>query len=131
MRASRPCSCIFFGGVLYSYCDNIAELIDESFRLRHRNAELAAQLFLEKRDAETARDMAEASTRAKSAFVANISHEIRTPLNALLGMAQLLERSELDRAQKSHVKVLLEAGSRVEDVARRRHRAVARRGRSA
>ena len=102
---------IFFGGVLYSYCDNIAELIDESFRLRHRNAELAAQLFLEKRDAETARDMAEASTRAKSAFVANISHEIRTPLNALLGMAQLLERSELDRAQKSHVKVLLEAGS--------------------
>ena len=102
---------IFFGGVLYSYCDNIAELIDESFRLRHRNAELAAQLFLEKRDAETARDMAEASTRAKSAFVANISHEIRTPLNALLGMAQLLERSELDRAQRSHVKVLLEAGS--------------------
>jgi signal transduction histidine kinase/HPt (histidine-containing phosphotransfer) domain-containing protein len=102
---------IFFGGVLYSYCDNIAELIDESFRLRHRNAELAAQLFLEKRDAETARDMAEASTRAKSAFVANISHEIRTPLNALLGMAQLLERSDLDRAQKSHVKVLLEAGS--------------------
>ncbi len=102
---------IFFGGVLYSYCDNIAELIDESFRLRHRNAELAAQLFLEKRDAETARDMAESSTRAKSAFVANISHEIRTPLNALLGMAQLLERSELDRAQKSHIKVLLEAGS--------------------
>ena len=102
---------LFFGGVFYSYCNNIAELIDESFRLRHRNAELAAQLFLEKRDAETARDMAEASTRAKSAFVANISHEIRTPLNALLGMAQLLERSELDRAQKSHVKVLLEAGS--------------------
>jgi signal transduction histidine kinase/HPt (histidine-containing phosphotransfer) domain-containing protein len=102
---------IFFGGVLYTYCDSIAELIDESFRLRYRNAELAAQLFLEKRDADTARDMAEASTRAKSAFVANISHEIRTPLNALLGMAQLLERSELDRAQKSHVKVLLEAGS--------------------
>src|ERR1700678_903621 len=102
---------LFFGGVLYTYCDSIAELIDESFRLRHRNAELAAQLFLEKRDAETARDMAEASTSAKSAFVANISHEIRTPLNALLGMAQLLERSELDRAQKSHVKVLLEAGS--------------------
>ncbi|HUO93619.1 MAG TPA: ATP-binding protein, partial [Rhizomicrobium sp.] len=102
---------LFFGGVLYSYCDSIGELIDDSLRLRHHNAELAAELFVEKREAELARDMAEASTRAKSAFVANISHEIRTPLNALLGMAQLLDRSELDRAQRSHVKVLLEAGA--------------------
>ena len=57
---------LFFGGILYSYCDNIAELIDESLRLRRHNADLAAQLFLEKRDAETARDMAEASFRAAS-----------------------------------------------------------------
>lgn len=101
---------MFFGGVLYSYCDGIAQLLDESIRLRRDNAALVEQLSREKAEAETARDMAEASTRAKSAFVANISHEIRTPLNALLGMAQLLERSELDRAQRSHVKVLLEAG---------------------
>jgi len=102
---------LFFGGILYSYCDNIGELIDESLTLRHQNAALAAELFVEKREADIAREMADASTRAKSAFVANISHEIRTPLNALLGMAQLLDRSELDRAQRSHVKVLLEAGS--------------------
>jgi signal transduction histidine kinase len=101
---------LFFGGVLYSYCEGIAGLLDESVRLKRENADLVVQLSREKGDAETARDLAEASTRAKSAFVANISHEIRTPLNALLGMAQLLERSELDRAQKSHVKVLLEAG---------------------
>jgi signal transduction histidine kinase/HPt (histidine-containing phosphotransfer) domain-containing protein len=101
---------LFFGGVLYSYCEGIAGLIDESLRLKRENAELVVQLSHEKAEAEIARDLAEASTRAKSAFVANISHEIRTPLNALLGMAQLLERSELDRAQRSHVKVLLEAG---------------------
>jgi signal transduction histidine kinase/HPt (histidine-containing phosphotransfer) domain-containing protein len=101
---------LFFGGVLYSYCDGIAQLLDESVRLRHENADLVVKLSREKADAEKARDLAEASTRAKSAFIANISHEIRTPLNALLGMAQLLERSELDRAQKNHVKVLLEAG---------------------
>jgi signal transduction histidine kinase/HPt (histidine-containing phosphotransfer) domain-containing protein len=101
---------LFFGGVLYSYCEGIAGMLDESFRLRRTNADLVVQLSREKNDVETSRDLAEASTRAKSAFVANISHEIRTPLNALLGMAQLLERSELDRAQKSHVKVLLEAG---------------------
>jgi signal transduction histidine kinase/HPt (histidine-containing phosphotransfer) domain-containing protein len=101
---------LFFGGVLYSYCDAIANVLDESIRLRRQNADLVVKLFDEKSEAEKARDMAQASVRAKSAFIANISHELRTPLNALLGMAQLLERSELDRAQKSHVKVLLEAG---------------------
>jgi signal transduction histidine kinase/HPt (histidine-containing phosphotransfer) domain-containing protein len=101
---------LFFGGVLYSYCDAIANVLDESIRLRRQNADLVVKLFDEKSEAEKARDLAQASVRAKSAFIANISHELRTPLNALLGMAQLLERSELDRAQKSHVKVLLEAG---------------------
>ena len=101
---------LFFGGVLYSYCDAIANVLDESIRLRRQNAHLVVKLTEEKGEAEKARDMAQASVRAKSAFIANISHELRTPLNALLGMAQLLERSELDRAQKSHVKVLLEAG---------------------
>jgi signal transduction histidine kinase/HPt (histidine-containing phosphotransfer) domain-containing protein len=101
---------LFFGGVLFSYCDEIASILDEALRLRRANADLVVRLSREKRDAELARDLAEASVRAKSAFVANISHEIRTPLNALLGMAQLLERSDLDRGQKSHVNVLLEAG---------------------
>lgn len=41
-----------------------------------------------------ARDLAEAASRAKSAFLANITHQIRTPLHAILGNAQALaERS--------------------------------------
>jgi signal transduction histidine kinase/HPt (histidine-containing phosphotransfer) domain-containing protein len=101
---------LFFGGVLYGYCDSIAVLLDESIALRRENADLVVSLAGERDAAEKARDIAEKSTRAKSAFIANVSHEIRTPLNALLGMAQLLDQSELDQRQKSHVKILLEAG---------------------
>jgi nitrogen-specific signal transduction histidine kinase/HPt (histidine-containing phosphotransfer) domain-containing protein len=87
----------------------VTELLEESLRLRHDNAELILRLSEEKRAAEVVRDAAQASDRAKSAFLANISHELRTPLNAILGMAQLLERGELAKAQRDHIKVLLEA----------------------
>ncbi len=101
---------IFFGGVLYSYGGTIGELLEESIILRRDNAHLIVRLNEEKTAAETTRDHAQAGERAKSAFISNISQELRTPLNAILGMAQLLERSELEKAQRDHVKVLLEAG---------------------
>ena len=101
---------IFFGGVLYSYGGKIGELLEEAIVLRHDNAHLIVRLNEEKNAAETTRDHAQAGERAKSAFISNISQELRTPLNAIVGMAQLLERSELEKAQRDHVKVLLEAG---------------------
>ena len=41
---------------------------------------------------ESARQLAEHLTKAKSDFLANMSHEIRTPMNGILGMAHLLRR---------------------------------------
>ncbi|MBV9331265.1 MAG: hypothetical protein JOZ55_06910 [Alphaproteobacteria bacterium] len=101
---------ILFVGVLASYSDSMARLLNESVRLRQVNADLVDRLRHEKEDAESARDQAQASAQAKSTFLANISHELRTPLNALLGMAQLLERAELEPAHLEHVKVILDAG---------------------
>ena len=101
---------VCFAAVLSSYCTGMARLLDESIRLKFDNIGLVEHLRTEKIVAEAARDAAEESARAKSSFVANISHELRTPLNALLGMAQLLDRAELNAPHSNHVKVMLEAG---------------------
>jgi signal transduction histidine kinase/HPt (histidine-containing phosphotransfer) domain-containing protein len=101
---------ILFAGVLISYCNWMARLLDESVSLRNENSDLVVRLQREKTETIAARDSAEASALAKSAFIANISHELRTPMNGLLGMAQLLERADLPKQQADHVKVMLEAG---------------------
>lgn len=53
---------------------------------------------------------AEAASRAKSEFLANISHEVRTPLNGVLGMLQLLELSDLSKEDATHVATALACG---------------------
>jgi signal transduction histidine kinase/DNA-binding response OmpR family regulator len=73
----------------------------------------AAQEKLEKANEsiEAARVKAESADRAKSEFLANMSHEIRTPMNGVLGMAELLMRTNLDNRQQTFADVILKSGN--------------------
>lgn len=50
------------------------------------------------------------ASRLKSQFLANMSHEVRTPMNGVLGMAQLLEDTPLNDAQRTYLSALNESG---------------------
>nr|WP_165191218.1 ATP-binding protein [Caulobacter soli] len=56
------------------------------------------------------RERALEANRAKSTFVAVTSHELRTPMNGLLGMAYALDRSNLNEAQRRHVRLMIKSG---------------------
>ncbi len=96
----------------YSYVDVVqagaADFITKPFMRDEFSAKLD-RVLKERRLLEELRESknkAEASSKAKTAFLNVISHELKTPMNGIIGFTQLLSEAELPPDKKKYVKMV-------------------------
>lgn len=78
--------------------------------IKSLNTDLEIKIMERTASLEEASIKAESASTAKSEFLATMSHEIRTPLNGMLGMAQLLYKTQLDAKQQDYVNTINHSG---------------------
>lgn len=77
---------------------------------------LAFYLFMQNPDillvkqVQIEKEKAEQANAYKSVFLSNISHEIRTPMNAIVGMTDILLRTELTEEQRDYLSNIKTSG---------------------
>jgi signal transduction histidine kinase/ActR/RegA family two-component response regulator len=105
----------FNTGKTYSVETDDRRTVQITFRKMSRGLKAAISVDItdlrkRERELQKARKLAETASQSKSSFLANMSHEIRTPLNGVLGMAQVMATTNLDKTQREHLGTIIESG---------------------
>ncbi len=91
----------FAGTLLLAFGLAILGWLRLTARIRHEDEQRTQEIHVAQ--LALAKETAEASSRAKTEFVAMISHELRTPLHGLIGFTELLSNTLLNPQQRDYV----------------------------
>ncbi|MGB2064126.1 MAG: ATP-binding protein, partial [Marinomonas gallaica] len=78
--------------------------------LRYHRDQLQEQVLRRTQRLQDAKEAAEQANKAKSQFLATMSHEIKTPLNGILGMVELLQRTDQATANQEKLDAIYQSG---------------------
>ncbi len=88
-------------------------VIFRGYRSKHR---LALRLEGKTRELGVANEKLVQVTEAKSRFLSAMSHEIRTPMNGVIGMAELLEGTDLTTQQREYLSLIIKSADTLLDL---------------
>ncbi|RYE35094.1 MAG: histidine kinase, partial [Sphingobacteriaceae bacterium] len=97
------------GGYVF-YSININKALHEVADLERQLLERTELLSYSKLSAQKAREDAASANQNKSALLSKISHDIRTPMNTIMGMASLLNETQLNPEQHEYGSTILSSG---------------------